>query len=591
MSLCGVTYHDLIREGFDPSILATLFATAGLPFENDNIPPLPDQPSNEQGSGITPKVAGMQPSRSLPAEKAALDKDAQMLREKLEKARHNNEKRELREKEQKEAEARAADLVRRRLAATQEQERRRREVEVKAKQDIAKKKIATMIPAKAASPSAPPTPLSSTPVITAVSTMQSQPSSPKTDPSPPMVIPGLLLTPTNEAASETALKAVTPESADDVVMSDAPPTVALSSPAAVPVAVPVATSGSSQPQLSAAAACRKRPMASDLYTEPSPMRRKFGAQRTDSMIIELSDDEDEAADAPFLVPFDLEGGRGSPLGTSGIASNGLNHSARRTSSLPVAVAASQADELRKWEADIQRMKAKIMAAERRKELSRAASNSGQPTPVGTPTVGFGPSVPPPLPPQSGAGKHDPVKPAALSTELTKSSLTGNLPSDSLKQNEGDAETQKTRVRAIEERMKKHREEIAAAEKQRKGEADAAAAKAAEAKKEDDREKKRRELVELENRRQNKRLEREMLEEQLRRQIAQMRQEEEDMEQRHDSLAKDLENANVPMRSAAPSSDTQSDSQQLRMEIEMLGKNEGPSPIGLKMLNRARRLLT
>ncbi|KAI5856468.1 hypothetical protein BZA05DRAFT_201761 [Tricharina praecox] len=626
MSLCGVKYDDLIREGYDPVVLGRLFASAGLPVVMNSIPPPSAPPSNEQGSSAPPKVAATKLNRPLPTEKGVLDKDAQVLREKLEKARLDHEKRERREKEQKEAEARASELVRRRQAATEEEERRRREVEVKAKQDIAKKKIATMMSAakpaspgvpttiKAASPSVPPTPISSTPVNAAVAAAKPQPNPPAASPSPPMVIPGLLLAPASGTASEVASKAAsevasraaseatskatskaaTPESTD-VVMSDAPQ-VAVSNPPSI-AAVPTVGAGSNgvSPPQPPPAARRKRPMASDLYSEPNPVRRKFGAQRTSSMIIEVSDDEDDAADATYFTPHESREDQGSPLGTPGIASNGLNHGVRRIVSLPVTAATSQADELRKREADIQRMKARIMAAEqksmaaqRRKELSKAASNSGHPTPIGTPTVGSDSSAPPPLTTQL-AGKHDSVMPTAPPAGLTNDTPIENQRPDVSKKTEMDLEAQQIRARAIEERMRKHREEIAAAEKKKKEEVEsaavnAAAVKAAEAKaaetkkKEEEREKKRRELVALENRRQNKRLEREMLEEQLRRQIAEMRREEEDMEQRHDSLVRDLEDVNIPLQPVAPSNDMQNGSEQMRTEIEAKEKNEGQSPI-------------
>jgi len=612
MSLCGVKYDDLIREGFDPVVLGKLFVAAGLPVMSDSIPPPPTISSNGQGSSAPPKDAATKPNRPLPTEKSVLDKDAQVLREKLEKARQDNEKRERREKEQKEAETRATELARQRRTATEEEERRKREVEVRAKQDIAKKKIATMMSAakpaspgvpmttKAASPSVPPTPISSTPVNAAVSTVQPQPIQPTGSTPPAMMIPGLLLAPTNEAAS----KAATSEAAD-VVMSDASPAAAVAPTAAV------GSSGVSQPQPPAAAR-RKRPMASDLYSEPSPVRRKFGAQRTSAVIIEVSDDEDDV-DAAYLTPQepkeDRQSNGESPLGTPGIASNGLNPGARRTVSLPIAVATFQVDELRKREADIQRMKAKIMAAEqksmaaqRRKELSRAVSNSGHPTPLGTPTVGSGPFVPPQLPSQLGASKHDSVKPTAPLAALKKDSPTDNQPLDDSKKTEMDLEAQQTRARTIEERMRKHKEEIAAAENMRQDETDAtaaeaAAAKAAEAaaaaeakKQAEDREKKQRELVELENKQQKKRLEREMLEEQLRRQIAEMRQEEEDMEQRYDTLAKDLEDVNAPKPSVTPSNEAQNGSEHLRTEIEVKEVNEGPSPLRTPYI-RSRKKIT
>ena len=550
MLQCGVQYDDLICEGFDPVIMRQLFLEMGISTTGGgNTSDLPKDQQNNQPSTDPPRLNS--PHQSKP-QRGDPDKDAQILRERLlererqerEKKEHaEQERKERQDKERKEAEARAAELVRQREAATQEEERKRREVEVKAKRELAQKKIASMVNhQKPASPGIPPTPISSTPVNAAI---VSHPRLVETNPSLSQKIPGLLM-----GQPEVAPPAPASQKSD-AAMRYAPPTVPVQ-PGAGTAAI------SSEPpeiiQPPALGARRKRPIAADLYSEPNPIRRKFGAQRSGSVIIEVSEDEEEENEVGQRPLQEAREGRqsgtGSPLGSLSVLPSGL-HNGPNTGSRRIVAAPPgnmQAEALRKKEAEIEEMKAKIMAAQKKK-----LSKSALPTPVGTPSVGVGPTVPPSSQSQNGMAKNgviDPSLPTAVAQgkhALPAASMPNGSeekPQKAIEMEKLWFEDEERKKQEDEFRLQnlleeKHRAALVDAEKIRKREQEDKALR----QREEEHSHKRRALMDLENEREKKRQTRQELiaeNERIQRRLAEVQKEEQAIEERHIFLAKDLE---------------------------------------------------
>ncbi|KAF8248104.1 hypothetical protein K440DRAFT_263521 [Wilcoxina mikolae CBS 423.85] len=544
MRQCNVQFNDVIQEtGVDPNHLRKLFAAIDIPIPSSNTPP----PTLSKGPGhsVPPKEVSKPNSRELPSDKSDIDKQAQMIRRQLE--------REQRDKERREAEAKAAEMVRKREAAKEEEERQRRSVEVQAAREAIQKKIESLNLKKAASPGIPPTPISSTPVNAAVVKAHPQPIVP-TPPVPQVTtrIPGLLLGHDEETPN------ITGSGDADIVMKDAPVTTVPTRPistGATPVN-PSDSNGVSHPDRSNTVR-RKRPMAADLYSESNPIRRKFGAQRSNCLIIEISEDEDEDCDSeqpPQEVREDRKSAEASPLGTPGVSAGGLNHALRRVQTAPLGgLTPNGADALRKKEAEIQRLKEQIMAAQQKKKTIKAAS-SGMPTPVATPSVGVGPTIPPS---QNGASKtvaDVTSSPAELLTKV-KQSLPAIRPA-----NECEQLANKTAEQACDKQRLKEAEKIKAKQLQILQDEKQIAAKEAEEKRkleekaakqlQEERERKKKQLQEIESAREKKRMAREKLkaererirrqEEEMRRQEEEMLREEWDMDELQSSLTKELE---------------------------------------------------
>lgn len=356
-----------------------LFAGLGIPLPEDaRAPGQPDRHGAFPGQKEPVASAGQ-----TPTVKPDTDKQANLLRERLKKERHDKQQREkeAREKEarekQREAELKAAALAKEREAAIAEQMRQKRAVDVETARDAARKKISTMIPQKTQSPSVPPTPISSTPVLAATlrATAPHVPLAISIPPHPK--IPGLFLT-QNDGQQPDTQGARTD---NDVVMTTVP---ASSTSSGTPgTAEPPSAALPNQPTT----ARRKRPVASDMYSEPNQVKRiAFGAKRTQSLIIEVSDDED--ADAEQTTKE-----RQTPPSLSRTVSEVGNVARRNNVPQNSTSNNAQSNALLQKEIELQQMKEKLKSMQERK---RKNGTSAIPTPTVTPTVGAGPTVPPPL---------------------------------------------------------------------------------------------------------------------------------------------------------------------------------------------------
>ena len=549
---CNVHFNDVVNEaGVDPKHLRKLFAAIDLPIPTATVP----SPSSPKGPGHSaPAQEIPKPSpRKLPSNKSDIDKQAQMIRRQLEK--------EQREKEQREAEAKASELARQREAASEIEERRRRQVEVQAGMAAFQKKAGSLnLKNGRGSPGMPPTPISSTPVKAAI--VQASPTAIVPAPPPPLPtpaaavapavpkIPGLLLGQVEEPPSVLATGNT------DTEMRDAPPAAAGPAPALVPAPPtpvppgnPVQSGGASSHPTGTR---RKRPIAADLYSEPTAIRRKFGAQRSSSLIIEVSEDEDDDSDAGQPVQGIREGcksGEGSPL-----------DSKRAQGPPTTSHAPNGADALRKKEAEIQRLKQQIMAAQNKKKKTAVL---GMPTPITTPPVGAGPTRPPPHTSASKCAGNGVPPPAEL-TEA-KQSVTPAADFEEAVTKQCEQASNKQRLKEEEEKEEEirakqmHDEKQRIAEKQRVAEQQRIAAEETRQRQEreeaarqlqEERERKKKQLEEIESVREKKRMAREKLkaeQERIKRQMEDMQiqeeamlREEHDMDELQSSLTKELE---------------------------------------------------
>ncbi|KAI5791883.1 hypothetical protein EDC01DRAFT_656420 [Geopyxis carbonaria] len=531
MDTCKVSFNDLLQEtGLSHGSLRTLFIGAGLPVPAESSDASPAIQSQQESDVQHASQAIVKPApREVTAENVGLETHAQRLRKQLEK--------EVRDKERKEAEAKAAELSRQREAAKEEQERQRRSVEVEAAREAFRKKMETLNLKKPATPSVPPTPISSTPVLAAIaqsrfSQLPSIPSAPK--------IPGLLLSQQSLSVTETHSPSNLSHGAD-VLMKDAPivsPHLELSRS----TSTELMAESNGIPQADKSTARRKRPVASDLYSDqnPSPMKRRFGAQRSSSVIIQISDDEESESDSDQLGYSSKETGspRAAPPTISTINGNANNtNGLRRLQALSSSGTPTNSDQvvaLRKKEAEIIRLKEQIMAAQQKKKLMKNGL-SNAPTPAATPPVGIGPTVPPP----SGAAKPTLIKPDKVDNGggvLSNGSRLGvNKPDiiseESAKNEQEIREVEQLRQEKLQDLLHEA-EQIAKAELQKKQ----FEAEKAQAQKEKERQEKKRQLMEVDSGWEQKRL----VIENLKAEMEKYQREQQEMEKKKEALAKELE---------------------------------------------------
>lgn len=391
LTAAKLSFKDIIAEaGVTRPQLEKIFAAMRLPVPQDPVTLTSNGPADKNSHN----------KQKLP-DRLDAQQEAQRIRKQLEK--------EQRDKERREAETKAAELVRQREAAKEEQLKKERAAQVLAAKEAFNKKLEEF-KIKPPSPSAP-TPLSSTPVVAAARAapppVPATPSLP-----PPPRIPGLLLSqppePSTEASTaSTASTVTTPRSTNgvDTVMPDAPPPASPDQP--VGASTPAKQPSPAAPSLAGIAerpvpTRRKRPVAADLYSEPAVVKRKFGAQRPDdALIIDISDDEDEEME---FSENHARAGTGSPASalersrSNGATTNGMH--LKRSQTLPNGTPAKTEkdkqdaeDNLRKKEAEIQRLRAAIIAAQKKKQTPRNGPSTGL-TPSSTPGIGNGPSAAP-----------------------------------------------------------------------------------------------------------------------------------------------------------------------------------------------------
>jgi hypothetical protein len=587
MVQCNVSFQDIITEtGVDPNTLRRLYAALNVPVLN-SIVPLPTPPV--QAPPMASNFGIMKPnSKEHSADKVDIAQAAESIRKQLEK--------EKRDKERREAEAKAAELVRQREAAKDAEEKQRRSFEIQAAREAFQKRLASLNLNKTSTPSVPPTPISSTPVHAAVTQAHPQPILPAIPGISLPQIPGLLL-------HRAGVPNNVPSVPGDVIMKDAP--IVTPAQPVSPKSDVVMTPTESQTD-SSNAARRKRPNASDLYSENNVAKRKFGAQKPHAVIIEVSDDEDDDYD-PAKMSFvtDYRSNDATPLGTPGINGNGSYPGIKRSGTTPMpsngtmdakTLAAKQSAAA----LEIARLKAAIQKKEQQK---KNGTGSGFPTPVHTPSIGAGPTVPPPqkASPKPVAAKSSPIAEAIVAKEPVRIASPAQVPQASLvetvqekrareiaelkatlqraetvrrekkeaaeakrrqateaakRQEEEAAKKREEEVRKQEEEIKKQEQEARnKAEEAMKQQMEAAklqeeTAKQLEREREQARERKRKQLEAIEQAREVKRQAREKLqeerermrkqEEEFRRQEEEMLREYQEMEEMRISLAKELE---------------------------------------------------
>ncbi|PUU79296.1 hypothetical protein B9Z19DRAFT_839418 [Tuber borchii] len=281
-----VTFENMVEEGINPRVLRKVFTRIGFPVPVETISPSPSadisvtQAAAQQNTG--------QPVVPTPPQRTEIERNAQKIRRQLEKA--------ARDKERREAEARAAELVSEREAARAEAEKTKRSAEVEAKKEVLRRKIGELkLPAKSHSHSS--TPVSSTSVVAAI-------ARPSVD---VPRIPGLSFGVPGVDVSNNPLTELTSQENEhiDTAMKDSPalepkplPMVSTSA-VGLTASTTVAVLSPATPLERPLNVRKKRPVASDLYSEPQPAKRKFGEQRFGRLIIEVSDDDegtDEADD-------------------------------------------------------------------------------------------------------------------------------------------------------------------------------------------------------------------------------------------------------------------------------------------------------
>ncbi|PWW78934.1 hypothetical protein C7212DRAFT_361780 [Tuber magnatum] len=293
-----VTFVNMVEEGINPRVLRKVFTRLGFP-----VPPVPaETTSMALNANVSVAQAAQQDTRqivtSTPPQRTEIERSAQMIRRQLEMGKS------VRDKERREAEARAAELVSEREAARAEAEKTKRSAELEAKKEVLRRKIGELnLPAKALSHA--PTPVSSTPVVAAIA------RAPVDVPR----IPGLSLGDSGADISNNSLTQLTSQANEhiDTVMKDLPSPEPKPLPVVSTSAVGL-TASTTLAVLPPAAPLerplnvrKKRPVASDLYSEPQPAKRKFGEQRFGRLIIEVSDDDegtDEADDVEDDVGHD-----------------------------------------------------------------------------------------------------------------------------------------------------------------------------------------------------------------------------------------------------------------------------------------------
>lgn len=395
-----VTFKYMVEEaGIDANVLKKVFTGIGLPLPTET--PSPSPPSGDIDHPH--RVVAKHKPREKSSDRMEIDKEAQYIRKQLEK--------DARDRERREAEAKAAELVRQREATKEEEEKKRRLAEVEAKKEVLRRKIDEMkLPGKSASPGTPLTPISSTPVMEAIA------RAPALLPPKSEVprIPGLLLGQLDGCYSDTPSPPRAMPEQCDTIMNDSPePAASHSSGYSTTVSAVVSNISTTPAAMPSPerllAQRRKRPVASDMYSEPMPTKRKFGDQRKVpiELIIDISEEEEEEEEEdPEHIGDDSRTSRSTP-GTDPKKSttNGNNSPPRLrpSNTTPIGGVAingthsklGSAKALQDKEEQIRALKEAIQKAQQMKKM-RAKTGMSTPTSVGTPDIGTGPSAPPPL---------------------------------------------------------------------------------------------------------------------------------------------------------------------------------------------------
>ncbi|RPA97884.1 hypothetical protein L873DRAFT_1074371 [Choiromyces venosus 120613-1] len=315
-----VTFANMVEEGIDSRVLRKVFTRIGFPVPVETSSPSPS-------ADVNVTQAAQQDTRqivtSTPCQRTEIERNAQMIRKQLEKA--------ARDKERREAEAKAAELVSEREAAKAEAEKTKRSAEVEAKKEVLRRKIGELnLPAKASSQA--PTPVSSAPVVAAIA--RASADVPR--------IPGLSFGESDADISNNPVVQLTNQGNEhiDTVMEDSPspepkpfpvvftPAVGLTASVTAPALPPVTPL-----ERPLNVRKKKRPVASDLYSEPQPAKRKFGEQRFGRLIIEVSDDDEDtdgAGDGDDVGHDEARTSRSTPTGTR--PSGPMEHVQRRSAS-------------------------------------------------------------------------------------------------------------------------------------------------------------------------------------------------------------------------------------------------------------------
>lgn len=549
-----VTFKYMVEEaGIDANVLKKVFDDIGLPPRTEKPSPSPSGDIDHPHRGVTKHK-----SREKSSDRMEIDKEAQSIRKQLEK--------DARDRERREAEAKAAELVRQREAAKAEEEKKRRLAEVEAKKEVLRRKIDEMkLPGKSASPGTPLTPISSTPVMEAIARVSAVPP-----PKPEMPrIPGLLLGQLDGCYSDTSSSPELMSEQCDTIMKDSPEPVASQSPghsaATSTIASNISTGPAAVPSPERPLTHRrKRPVASDMYSEPMPTtKRKFGDQRKVpiELIINISDEEEEEEeekeDEEEHIGDDSRTSRSTPSGTDSKKStaNGNNSPPRlhHSHTAPVGGLAvngthSKLDSvkaLQDKEEQIRALKEAIQKAQQMKKM-RAKTGMSTPTPVGTPTFGTGPSIPPPVTQQQQvtdvavavSSALDSTKKADETTRqkeekqkiLLAQAAHAKAKAEAMKLKESQKKEKEEKMRALLTEIEEI--EKAEAEKRRKK---AEEAEAAEKRRQQAKEEMERKLKEAEDERQKSKMALMKIQQELER----MQREESEMEARKDALKAEL----------------------------------------------------
>ena len=316
-----VTFENMVEEGINSRVLRKVFTRIGFPVPVETISPSPSADINVTQAAAQQNTG--QPVIPAPPQRTEIERNAQMIRRQLEKA--------ARDKERREAEARAAELVSEREAARAEAEKTKRSAEVEAKKEVLRRKIGELkLPAK--TPSHTSTSVSSTPVVAAI-------ARPSVD---VPRIPGLSFGVSGVGIPSNPLTQLTGQENEhiDTDMKDSPPLepkplpVVSASAVGLTASTTVAVLSPATPLERPLNVRKKRPVASDLYSEPQPAKRKFGEQRFGRLIIEVSDDDegtDEADDDDDDIGHDeARTSRSTPSGAR--PPGPIEHAQRRSAS-------------------------------------------------------------------------------------------------------------------------------------------------------------------------------------------------------------------------------------------------------------------
>ncbi|CAZ79368.1 unnamed protein product [Tuber melanosporum] len=480
-----VTFANMVEEGINPRVLRKVFTRLGFPVPVEAASPSP-------GADVNVTQAAQQDTRQIlapaPPQRTEIERKARTIRKQLEKEKS------VRDKERREAEARAAELVFEREAARAEAEKTKRSAEVEAKKEVLRRKIGELkLPAKALSQA--PTPVSSMPVVAAIA--RASMDVPR--------IPGLSFGESGADISNSPLIQLTNQADEhiDTVMKDStapePKLLPVVSTSAVGLTActNVAVLSPATPLERPINARKKRPVASDLYSEPQPAKRKFGEQRFGRLIIEVSDD-DEGTDEVDDDDAGLGEARTSRSTPTGARPPGpIEHVQRSASTVNVSVALRSVNTappgtlnagyrngsggahakiaLQSKMEEIETLKRAIQEAQHKKKLA-AKRGVSTPTSVGTPNNDS--VVTPPSDSQSKPARAEVLESIASNgAYLTDKGQQHQFPSAKEKESLKEASQEKLKLlleeleelEAAEEAEKKKQAESEIAERRRRAE--------------------------------------------------------------------------------------------------------------------------